>query len=103
MAKETLSLPPSRMAATPPATPPPKQVKTPRQRFVALGNRRLTNAVRSLVIAARMGNPKQYETTQGERDRALAAVKDAYDGFVRAFNRWSDTQSNGVSFVDPPA
>lgn len=95
----TTTRPPVKPAA--PADNGKAPPKTPRQRFVALGNRRVGNVVKALTVAARMGNPKQYETTENERNRILAAVKVAYEDFVRAFKRETGAASGPLSFIDP--
>jgi hypothetical protein len=87
-----------------PPQPEPKRAppKTPRQRFLALGKRRIEAVEKVLRMVRRFANPRQYEVTEAERARILSRLKAAYEETVRAFTGGKKEDENGWVF-DPPS
>jgi len=84
---------------------PTKQVKrgrnpvdpneTPAQRFRRLGGKRMNKALKAIGYVASLGNKRQYEYTDEQRNKIIAALVDAVDN-VR--QRLTDKQSAAESF-----
>jgi hypothetical protein len=77
-----------------PATAPPKQVEPKDVRFRRLAMKRVPAAVKRIGHVAYLANRAQYEYTDEQRDKVLAAINDAVVRLKTAFSG-SKSELNG--------
>src|SRR6516225_10453332 len=68
--------------------------ETKAQRFKRVGNRRLTNALRTISHVARLGNTLNYEYTPDQANKVLITLQEAVNRVKYAFSG-QVAQTNG--------